>query len=91
VVILEITTPTRPPLSTFLELWFDRLVPALGRLAGDPEAYSYLPSSVRRFPAPEALAGVMWDSGLRDIRYVITAGGIIALHVGRVPIDEASP
>lgn len=85
VVVLEITTPTRPPLATFLELWFDRLVPALGRLAGDAEAYSYLPSSVRRFPPPEELAAVMWGCGLRRIRYVLTAGGIIALHVGEVP------
>ena len=84
VVILEITTPTRPPLSTVLEVWFDRLVPAMGRIAGDPEAYRYLPSSVRRFPAPAALAEVMWRAGLRDIRYVLTAGGIIALHVGVV-------
>jgi demethylmenaquinone methyltransferase/2-methoxy-6-polyprenyl-1,4-benzoquinol methylase len=85
VVVLEITTPTRPPLSTFLELWFDRLVPALGRLAGDAEAYSYLPSSVRRFPAPEELAAKMSGCGLRSIRYLLTAGGIIALHVGEVP------
>jgi demethylmenaquinone methyltransferase/2-methoxy-6-polyprenyl-1,4-benzoquinol methylase len=85
VVVLEITTPTRPPLSTFLEVWFDRLVPALGRVAGDSDAYSYLPSSVRRFPDPETLAGVMWDCGLRDIHYVVTAGGIIALHAGQVP------
>jgi demethylmenaquinone methyltransferase / 2-methoxy-6-polyprenyl-1,4-benzoquinol methylase len=84
VVVLEITTPTRPPLSTFLELWFDRIVPSLGRLAGDAEAYSYLPSSVRRFPAPRKLAAMMWDCGLRSIRYVVTAGGIIALHVGEV-------
>jgi demethylmenaquinone methyltransferase / 2-methoxy-6-polyprenyl-1,4-benzoquinol methylase len=91
VVVLEITTPTRPPLSTFLEVWFDRLVPALGRLAGDPDAYSYLPSSVRRFPAPDALAAVMWECGLREISYVITAGGIIALHVGRVPGGDARP
>ncbi len=84
VVVLEITTPTRAPLSTFLELWFDRLVPALGRLAGDADAYRYLPSSVRRFPAPDVLAGVMWGCGLRCIRYVLTAGGIIALHVGEV-------
>jgi demethylmenaquinone methyltransferase/2-methoxy-6-polyprenyl-1,4-benzoquinol methylase len=85
VVVLEITTPRRPPLSTFLEVWFDHLVPALGRLAGDPDAYTYLPSSVRRFPAPAELAEVMWSCGLRDLRYVLTAGGIIALHVGEVP------
>ncbi len=85
VVVLEITTPTRPPLSTFLEAWFDHVVPGLGRLAGDPEAYSYLPNSVRRFPAPDALAATMWGVGLRPVRYVLTAGGIIALHVGEVP------
>jgi demethylmenaquinone methyltransferase / 2-methoxy-6-polyprenyl-1,4-benzoquinol methylase len=84
VVVLEITTPTRPPLSHFFELWFDRVVPRLGRLAGDPEAYSYLPRSVRRFPGPRELAELMWRSGMRQVRYVLTAGGIIALHVGTV-------
>ncbi|MFZ1996561.1 MAG: bifunctional demethylmenaquinone methyltransferase/2-methoxy-6-polyprenyl-1,4-benzoquinol methylase UbiE [Solirubrobacteraceae bacterium] len=84
VVVLEITSPTGPPLSTFLDLWFDRFVPVLGKLVGDADAYSYLPSSVRRFPPPEALAEVMWSCGLRSVRYVITAGGIIALHVGEV-------
>jgi demethylmenaquinone methyltransferase/2-methoxy-6-polyprenyl-1,4-benzoquinol methylase len=82
VVVLEITTPSRRPLSTFFELWFDRAVPALGRIAGDAQAYGYLPSSVRRFPAPQELASVMSSCGLGDIRYVITGGGIIALHVG---------
>src|SRR4029079_8781160 len=48
-VILEITTPTRPPLSTFFALWFDRIVPVLGTLAGDRDAYPYLPESVKRF------------------------------------------
>jgi demethylmenaquinone methyltransferase/2-methoxy-6-polyprenyl-1,4-benzoquinol methylase len=85
VVVLEITTPTRPPLSTFLEVWFDRIVPALGRVAGDPDAYTYLPSSVRRFPPPDGLAAAMWRAGLRSISYRITAGGIIALHAGEVP------
>jgi demethylmenaquinone methyltransferase/2-methoxy-6-polyprenyl-1,4-benzoquinol methylase len=56
----------------------------LGRLAGDPDAYAYLPSSVRRFPGPEPLAGRMVASGLRDVRWILTAGGIIALHVGTV-------
>lgn len=84
VVILEITTPTRAPLSTFYRVWFDRIVPALGRVAGDAEAYSYLPSSVRRFPGPADLAAAMADCGLTQIRYVVTAGGIIAIHAGTV-------
>jgi demethylmenaquinone methyltransferase/2-methoxy-6-polyprenyl-1,4-benzoquinol methylase len=85
VVVLEITTPTRPPLSTLLGVWFDHIVPALGRLAGDPDAYEYLPNSVRRFPGPERLAAILHDCGLRDVSYRLTAGGIIALHVGTVP------
>ncbi len=85
VVILEITTPTRPPLSTFFSIWFDRIVPAIGRVAGDPDAYTYLPNSVKRFPGPEGLAGRMVTAGLTDVRWILTAGGIIALHVGTVP------
>jgi demethylmenaquinone methyltransferase/2-methoxy-6-polyprenyl-1,4-benzoquinol methylase len=81
VVVLEITTPTRPPLSTFYRLWFDRVVPLIGRVAGDPEAYEYLPNSVKRFPDPHALAARMDACGL-DVRYILTAGGIIALHAG---------
>jgi demethylmenaquinone methyltransferase/2-methoxy-6-polyprenyl-1,4-benzoquinol methylase len=84
VVILEMTTPRRPPLSTFFRLWFDRVVPVIGRLAGDSAAYTYLPNSVRRFPGPEELAARMSAAGLTQIRYVLTAGGIIALHVGTV-------
>jgi demethylmenaquinone methyltransferase/2-methoxy-6-polyprenyl-1,4-benzoquinol methylase len=84
VVVLEITTPSRPPLSTFYGFWFDRVVPVLGRIAGDEDAYSYLPNSVKRFPGPLELAAVMWVCGLRQVRYIVTAGGIIALHVGTV-------
>ncbi len=84
VVILEITAPRRPPLSLFFGLWFDRIVPALGRYAGDGAAYAYLPSSVKRFPGPEALAAIMARCGLERIRWVLTAGGIIAIHVGQV-------
>jgi demethylmenaquinone methyltransferase/2-methoxy-6-polyprenyl-1,4-benzoquinol methylase len=81
-VILEITQPTRPPLSTFYGLWFDRIVPLLGRFAADPEAYSYLPQSVRSFPPPLGLAEKMDRAGFERIRYTVLAGGIIAIHSG---------
>jgi demethylmenaquinone methyltransferase/2-methoxy-6-polyprenyl-1,4-benzoquinol methylase len=104
VVVLEITTPMRPPLSFFYALWFDRAVPALGRLAaatpgrserGAPgsgdrdapslaEAYTYLPRSVKRFPGPVELADRMQRAGLEEIGYVLTAGGIVAIHAGTV-------
>ncbi len=84
-VILEITNPTRPPLSTFFALWFDRLVPLLGTIAGDRDAYTYLPESVKRFPPPEGLALIMDRAGLESIRYTVLAGGIIAIHSGVRP------
>jgi demethylmenaquinone methyltransferase / 2-methoxy-6-polyprenyl-1,4-benzoquinol methylase len=84
VVVLEITTPTKPPLSWFFRAWFDHLVPQLGRLAGDSDAYTYLPSSVRRFPGPEELGARMVAAGLGDVRWILTAGGIIAIHAGTV-------
>jgi demethylmenaquinone methyltransferase/2-methoxy-6-polyprenyl-1,4-benzoquinol methylase len=84
VVILEITTPRRPPLSWFYAVWFDRVVPVLGTVAGDHDAYTYLPDSVRRFPPANELAALMHGAGLRDVRYLLLAGGIIAIHSARV-------
>jgi demethylmenaquinone methyltransferase / 2-methoxy-6-polyprenyl-1,4-benzoquinol methylase len=84
VVVLEITTPQKPPLSWFFRAWFDTLVPFLGRFAGDSDAYTYLPSSVRRFPGPRDLAATLVDAGLRDVGWILTCGGIIAIHHGTV-------
>jgi demethylmenaquinone methyltransferase / 2-methoxy-6-polyprenyl-1,4-benzoquinol methylase len=91
VVILEITSPRRPPLKWFYAVWFDRIVPLLGALAGDRDAYTYLPSSVRRFPPAEELAALMHEAGLRDVRYLMLAGGIIAIHSGtRQPLAPSA-
>lgn len=87
VVCLEITTPESGALAGFYRVWFDRLVPAVGRVVdrrGD-SAYTYLPASVRRFPPPAELGRVMRAAGLDEVRYRLLAGGIVAIHVGRVP------
>jgi demethylmenaquinone methyltransferase/2-methoxy-6-polyprenyl-1,4-benzoquinol methylase len=79
--ILEITTP-RGPLAPFYGVWFDRVVPLLGRLLPGGAAYTYLPASVRRFPGPEELADLLASCGFRAVRFRRFAGGIVALHVG---------
>jgi demethylmenaquinone methyltransferase/2-methoxy-6-polyprenyl-1,4-benzoquinol methylase len=81
-VILEITQPRRPPLSAFYSLWFDRIVPLLGTVAGDRSAYTYLPESVKRFPSPRGLAERMGAAGFPRVRYLVLAGGIITIHAG---------
>jgi demethylmenaquinone methyltransferase / 2-methoxy-6-polyprenyl-1,4-benzoquinol methylase len=79
--ILEITQP-RGVLAPFYRIWFDRIVPLLGKGLKGGEAYSYLPASVRRFPGPDELAALMGESGLGDVQYRTFAGGIVALHIG---------
>ena len=79
--ILEITTP-RGWLAPFYRLWFDRIVPLLGRLLPGGDAYTYLPASVRLFPGPEELAALLGSCGFEAVRFRLFAGGIVALHVG---------
>src|SRR5205085_4252473 len=78
--ILEITTP-RGALAPFYRVWFDRVVPLLGKVLPGGDAYTYLPASVRRFPPPDDLAALLERTGFADVRYRLFAGGIVALHV----------
>jgi demethylmenaquinone methyltransferase / 2-methoxy-6-polyprenyl-1,4-benzoquinol methylase len=77
--ILEITRP-QGLLSPFYRLWFDGVVPLLGKLLPGGSAYTYLPASVRRFPQPGELSEVIRAAGFRDVAYRTFAGGIVALH-----------
>jgi demethylmenaquinone methyltransferase/2-methoxy-6-polyprenyl-1,4-benzoquinol methylase len=78
--ILEITRP-RGPLAPFYRLWFDGVVPLLGKLLPGGSAYTYLPASVRRFPGPAELTKMIEAAGFRDVRVRLFAGGIVALHI----------
>jgi demethylmenaquinone methyltransferase/2-methoxy-6-polyprenyl-1,4-benzoquinol methylase len=84
--ILEITRP-RGPLSLFYRVWFDRVVPLLGRLLPGGDAYTYLPASVRRFPGPEELAELLRTCGFTAVRFRRFAGGIVALHLGEAEAE----
>ena len=79
--VLEITQPVGV-LRPFYSLWFDRLVPLLGRLLPGGEAYAYLPASVKRFPAADELAARMRAAGFADVRFRRLGGSIVALHTG---------
>jgi demethylmenaquinone methyltransferase / 2-methoxy-6-polyprenyl-1,4-benzoquinol methylase len=79
--LLEITTPTGL-LAPFYRVWFDRIVPLLGKLLKGGAAYSYLPASVRRFPGPQELADLLERAGFAAVGYRTFAGGIVALHTG---------
>jgi len=77
--ILEITQP-RGPLKPFFSLWFDRVVPVLGRVLPGGKAYTYLPASVRRFPAAHDLVGLIDEAGFEGAAFRLFGGSIVALH-----------
>jgi demethylmenaquinone methyltransferase / 2-methoxy-6-polyprenyl-1,4-benzoquinol methylase len=83
--VLEITRP-RGILRPFFRLWFDVVVPLLGRVLPGGEAYTYLPASVRRFPGPDDLSALFEAAGFEDVQYRLLGGGIVALHVGSKPL-----
>jgi demethylmenaquinone methyltransferase/2-methoxy-6-polyprenyl-1,4-benzoquinol methylase len=79
--ILEITQP-RGVLRPFFSLWFERIVPLLGKVLPGGKAYTYLPASVRRFPGAEELAALLERQGFEQVRFRLLGGSIVALHTG---------
>ena len=79
--ILEITQP-RGALRPFFALWFDRIVPLLGRVLPGGSAYTYLPESVKRFPPAERLAALLGECGFESVSYRLLGCSIIAVHTG---------
>src|SRR5438094_759334 len=85
VLALDIVRPDVPVWGPLFSLYFGRLVPAIGALvAGDRQAYTYLPQSVARFVRPAELARRMTAVGLRDVSYRTMGLGTVALHIAIV-------
>jgi demethylmenaquinone methyltransferase/2-methoxy-6-polyprenyl-1,4-benzoquinol methylase len=84
VLCLEISRP-QSRLARILRWWFDRIVPVIGRIAGQGDAYAYLVRSVHNYPGPERIAAIMREAGLVDVTWQGMSGGIVTLHEGTVP------
>jgi len=82
--ILEFAEPQGRIFGSLYRFYFRRIFPHFGGLlSGNAAAYSYLPSSVSKFPSPEALQKQMERAGFVDVRYERWTGGIVTLHTGR--------
>jgi len=85
VITLDIVKIALPLWDALFGLYFHRVVPAIGALvAGDRQAYTYLPDSVDRFLTAQGVAAAMRRAGLRDVRYRTFGLRSVALHVGVV-------
>ncbi len=82
-VCLEVGRPKYAIYRLFHGLHTRFVVPLLGRLvAGDADAYTYLPSSMGKFPPPRELARIMRKTGLRNVRFKQLTFGAVAVHRG---------
>jgi len=78
---LEFTPEITPLLQPLYDLYSFRIVPLLGRIVtGEPEAYSYLVESIRRFPRQSELCEMIGQAGLDQVRFRNLTGGVAALH-----------
>ncbi|MCW2949027.1 MAG: demethylmenaquinone methyltransferase [Thermoleophilia bacterium] len=90
IVCLEITRPQSKLANGFYDVWFDRVVPALGAIISrDRAAYTYLPESTKSFPRPAQLREIMQTAGIGDVSWKLYGGGIIGLHRGVLPLARA--
>jgi len=84
--ILEFSQPPHPLWAALYDFYSRCLLPLIGGLiSGDASAYRYLPASVRRFPSPAGLAEEMRAAGFAEVTCELLSGGIVAVHLGRVP------
>ena len=88
VASLDTTPPPRSWLRPLLRFHLHTVIPALGRLiAGDSEAYNYLPQSTERFVEAESLAQRMRAAGFEQVGFVRRMLGTIAIHWGTAQDD----
>ncbi|MBN9599294.1 MAG: bifunctional demethylmenaquinone methyltransferase/2-methoxy-6-polyprenyl-1,4-benzoquinol methylase UbiE [Afipia sp.] len=80
---LEFSSVTMPGLDKLYDMFSFNVIPRIGQaVTGDAESYRYLVESIRRFPKPDAFAGMIRDAGFSRVKYDIMSGGIVALHSG---------
>jgi demethylmenaquinone methyltransferase / 2-methoxy-6-polyprenyl-1,4-benzoquinol methylase len=80
---LEFSTVDVPGLDRIYDLFSFKVIPQLGRaVTGDADSYQYLVESIRKFPRPDAFAGMIRAAGFSRVNWQSLSGGIVALHSG---------
>jgi demethylmenaquinone methyltransferase / 2-methoxy-6-polyprenyl-1,4-benzoquinol methylase len=81
-VVLELSHPPNRAFAPLYSFYLERILPAAAVLLGaDPDAYRYLPRSLRSFPEPERLAALLRASGFGRVTYERVTFGIAAIHL----------
>lgn len=92
VVCLELARPTHPLFSALYYLYFERILPRIGRLVhGKLENYAYLPASLARFSNRDQLRAQMEQAGIEDVMIRDLTFGIVAIHSGTRALASCTP
>jgi demethylmenaquinone methyltransferase/2-methoxy-6-polyprenyl-1,4-benzoquinol methylase len=84
--ILEFSQPPNAAFASIYNFYARRILPWIGgAISGSRDAYTYLPESVRKFPTAPELAAMMQSAGFTEVSFEYLTGGIVALHIGRIP------
>jgi demethylmenaquinone methyltransferase / 2-methoxy-6-polyprenyl-1,4-benzoquinol methylase len=79
---LEFSRPVSPVFRSLYDIYSFHVMPFLGELvAGSRKAYTHLPESIRMFPLPEELAGLLRGVGFVRVRYRRFTNGIAVAHL----------
>jgi demethylmenaquinone methyltransferase/2-methoxy-6-polyprenyl-1,4-benzoquinol methylase len=82
VAFVEVSRPQNAVARAGHAIYFDRVVPLIGGVLSDQEAYRYLPRSMAYLPAPQTLLSILRAAGFRDARRRSLGGGAAQLLVG---------
>jgi len=82
IALLEVAEPESRVLRRGHAFYFGKVVPRIGGMLSDRDAYRYLPQSVAYLPEPGALIGRVRDAGFADAERRLLSGGIAQLLVG---------
>ena len=82
-MILEFSKVENQTLNKIYDAFSFNVVPRLGKLiANDAESYQYLVESIRKFPSQEKFAGLVSESGFKQVKYRNLTQGVVAMHSG---------
>ncbi len=82
-VCLELTRSPNKLFNFIFDIYFDKMIPVLGKIiARDPDAYHYLPESVKKFPQADLLSKIIRQAGWQKIKWKKLGFGTVAIHIG---------
>ena len=82
IALLEVSEPRSRILRWGHAIYFNKVVPFIGGLLSDRDAYSYLPASVAYLPPPDELLDMLRVAGFPDAQRISLSGGVAQLLVG---------